>query len=700
MLRAVYPSVETSDKQTLTEAKSSDDIIDLSKEKILTKSPDLSLALRRLLNLVASHPNPGLSKRLLKSLFLPLWCLSSWPQTTPENEEMTCLPARKLLKIFLTLTASTERFMEIIHNLNYIGVRQGDKGHWIYQDSPEGIQVVSPRQMLRDGVTGQLDWDEVDNKATAFVNLIKEMPSEADIPSIFTALFKSWLSSPRRGESIHLGTEDGASKDETSKLLEIKVLQEMIQNCPEKLVERTGQLLELIGGILTDQRSSSDEESLTVVLSLLNLVVTAPNFQKAKVKDDLLRSIEESLNKLSNSAVAEISITASNLGLLLKYRDDIEQPSAAFAPSERQIEDRKTYSLAVSYITQLDSPPPVRSEGLNLISGLIQANSPVLDIPGVLVLLSAMLKDKEDYINLRVIKIFSQLAGRHPRSVIRELLENYVDGQEKETVDTRLRFGEALLQVIERLGETFASETAEQVGQALLLTAGRRGRRPKTEVKQVRDEQLRNAKQRDAQEAWGGDVPDLGEEEITPEERARNAILERIVEGWESKGGAEDVRVRASALSILTTGIETNIAGVGSTLVSAAVDLAINILTLEPEMDKAILRRAAILLIMGFFRALDDAKQKGKRLGFGLTAQSQEDISRILQYVAGTDNDGLVQQHAQDVLESLENWQMSRLIPEVRDDGGKLTMLAGLEVNPGADTAQDHSIRPRIEEIE
>ena len=156
---------------------------------------------------------------------------------------------------------------------------------------------------------------------------------------------------------------------------------------------------------------------ISVALSLLNMIITVPNFQKSKADPDVIKSIETSLAKLSKKQ-SDISQTANNLSLLLLYRDELHDPSEPLpsAPTSRQIEDRKTYSLAISYITQPDSPPPVRSEGLNLISTLIASQSPILDIPVILVLMSSLMRDGEDYTNLRVIKIFTLLASNHPKA--------------------------------------------------------------------------------------------------------------------------------------------------------------------------------------------------------------------------------------------------------------------------------------------
>jgi len=708
MLSQLNPSL-LKDHKTHLEAEDPDAIVDLSQDRVLVSYEGLSLAIRRLNTLVVSHPNPSLCKRLLRQVLLPLWTISSWSGLSAKTKEEVCSPAMDLLKIFLRLGVSSELIHLIIRNLTYTGPGESVQPPWSYKATPDGkLHIISPGHMRGQKQQGSLmNFEDIDTKLSLLLELLESTASDFDISSVFLDLFKTWLapnSKNRPDQILVQEVDDKHDEDPLIKVIEIKCLQHMMEKLPDKVISRSDHALELASQILGhSEAATGGEESIPVALSLLNLVITAPGFKKAKVSPEVLQLLETSLDRLSRTAERDVAGTARNLGLLLRYRDEVEDVSTTTSgPTERQIEDRKTYNLAISYIGQLDSPPPVRMEGLNLISTLVQAGSPVLDIPAVLVLMSTLLSDEEDYINLKVIKIFTQLADKHAKSVVQELLDHYVDANEKASLKTRLRFGEALTQVIERLGETFTGEVAHNVANALLSTAGRRGRRPKTEAKQAREERSRKLKRKEAEAALGGEVPDVDDDE-TEEEKARNEIIARIVEGWESKRGAEDVRIRASALSIFATGLETNIAGLGSSAVSTAVDLCVNVLTVETEMEKGILRRAAVLLILDFVRALDKAKQERRRLGFSLTGQSREDIMRILQYVAEIDNDGLVKQHARDVVESLHNWEMASFVPDSRDlEGPTVTKLAGLSVNPGLSLRPETSAstRPRIEEIE
>ncbi|RBR10664.1 uncharacterized protein FIESC28_09370 [Fusarium coffeatum] len=684
-----------------------EEIVDLSRDRVIVVPYSLKTSLQRLKTLVISNSSPGLCRRLLRLVLVQVWVLASWSNPLPNTEEEFVQPARTLLQAYLRLFGNAESVRPFVRNLLCKGAVDGTEKPWEYRLKGKGeIEIIEPRGFgPKIGI--ELNWNELEDKAAKLVECMTTACSVTEVSSIFLDLLKRWIeSSDKETEDVKIDVRPNTGKSDSplQSLLEVTVLQKLMDKAPEKLVNQFDQLLELVCQVLTaDTQSRLADDLLAVVLSLLNLVITAPTFQKSHIKPEELKVVECALERLSNEDRPQVTPTARNLALLLKYRDEMEQDDEpASAPSARQIEDQRTYKLAMEYVTGGDdNPAPIVTEGLNLLSGLILRDSPILDIPAVAVLLSTLLENNDDYINLRVVKVYTQLANKHPKSAVQELLDHYLDAQEKSTTDVRLRFGEALLQVIQRLGETFAGDVAQQVSETLLSIAGRRGYRPKTMAKQARDEKRQKMKKKKEEEEEV-DGMSMDDEEVTEEEKARNDILAQILQGWESKRGAEDVRVRTSALSIFGAALETNIGGIGPTLVSGSVDLCINILAMEREMETAILRRAAILNVLSFVRALDAAKESGRKLGFGLTDDSREDIVRTLRYVAQADNDGLVQQHANDVIESLENWQMASMLPaQDQTNPPGLTKLAGLHVNPSG-TLVDESgrSRPRIEEVE
>ncbi|KAI0972892.1 hypothetical protein F4678DRAFT_471306 [Xylaria arbuscula] len=737
MLACINPSLSSKDTpaEPLVFSAGPDEVVDLRKRAVLVQADALYVALKRLSSLLNSHPNPGLTKRLLGPLLMPLWALSSWPLPAAHMKEGYCQQAQALIEIYLKLAGSADKYIGILDDLLFRGSLSAPGLQWYYEQT--GNSYIQIKQLHDNESTRltQLNLEAMDSKISAFIELLQRVASDMDLSTLFLKLFETSLAPREDTKSIKLvvGNDDS---DPIVQLIQARMLQEMMEQVPDRLISNSKQLLELVSKVLGKfDTESSDDDAVSVALSLLNLVVTVPSFQRKDVPENTLTSIEDSLLKISLAQQADISHTARNLSQLLKYRDELEDPTdRPTTPTERQVEDKKTYNLALSYITQADSPPPVRSEGLNLLGTLIKANSAILDIPATLVLLSSLLSDDDEYINLRVIKVFVQLAERHPRSTIREVLDQYVDASERQKTDTRLRFGEALLQLMQRLGETFAGDLAASVGEALLALAGRRAHRPKTKEQQLRAEQAA-ARKLKAKARLGDSTRNsfpLGEEEEeeeldledqTSEERTRNALLARIVSGWESKRGSEDMRIRASALSLFASGLETNLRSFTPQLVDAALALSLDVLMLEAGvLEAGILRRAAVMLILIFASALGKARdhqshfslgpglvssRKEGGLGFGAGFTTREDdVARVLGYVEQTDEDGLVRQHAQDALENLENLRLVQFVPKQQDQGvvPPSVRIAGLDMArpslPVLGTDEGRRAKPRIEEIE
>lgn len=700
ILHCIKPSLNPNWRAELD--RENEEVVDFSKDKTLVSPDELYLSLKRLSLLLNASPSPSLCKRLVDPILLQLWAISSWVGAQTTLKERYCDVAGSLLQMFLKVSSAPEKAEVLIGNLLYIGKVEDGRIIWRYQLSgTDDLKLIVPRMPEPPPQIQDLDWSEIEQKCAVLATILVQSCTDTELSTLFLQLFRKWVSSKSKSAgTVKVKTEDAGTMDPVRGLLEMMVLQQLMDKATAKLISKADQLLDLICEVMeADSGEPQGPEIISVTLSILNHVISAPHFQKSGLKPGVLNLIETSLERFSrNDDTPEVGQTARNLLLLLQYRDELDETGGTTPATDKQIEDRNTYKLAMSYITDTESPPPVKSEGLNLISGLIQSNSAALDLPAVLVMLSRLLADSEDFINLRVIKMYVQLANKHPKSVCREILDHYLDAKEMSTTDTRLRYGEALLQVIERLGQTFTGEVATHVCEVLLSIASRRGYRPKTEKRQEREARQREKANKEAAEAWGGEVPDMSDD-IPEEEKVNNEILSRIVEGWESKRGSEDVRMRSSALSILSAAVETNISDIGPSLVSAGVDLCLHVLAFEPEIEKAILRRAAIFYILGFARALDSARQEGRRLGFGLTDESRGDILRTLRYIVATDNDGMVQEHARDVIESLENLQMANLLHQGRQERPSIERIVNLgerlDIRGGAPIS-----RPRIEEIE
>jgi hypothetical protein len=576
----------TASKDALeAENPSQDTIVNLQSHKILATSIEVAKSIRRLSALVTSHPHPSLAKRLLKPILLPLWSLSSWPGGNDKTEGQYRQPSTKLLKTFLQLSPTTKgpsngpdglsnvsNLSTILENLTFSGRLELGQMSWSYTLSEDGgiqIEEVSRNVLHREFDPGS-DFMRIDTAVTSLITVLGALPDyTVEISSLFIGLCRKWLTHSAKSKIpsviTRLETIDDA-EDVKARLIEAKVMQQMMTAFPEKLVDDSLQLLDLVAQVLSDFSAAKEGEQdiAEVALSLLNIVLTSQSFQVAPDNEPFLASITRSLGFLSKQTHLGISSTAQNLLLLLRFRSTANELATTplSTPTDQQLEDRKSYSLAMSYLTAADSPPPVRAQGLELISSLIQGNSPILDIPSLLVLFSSLLQDSEEYIYLRVIQSFIQLSQKHPKAVMKDLIDRYVDQSEESELDQRLRLGEALLQVIQGNFLAFSGEAARSVCEGLLFVASRRGYRPKTERVQENKNKLKRKQNMEAEEAWDGPVPQL-DEVLDMQTQQEHEILSQIVSGWESKRGTEDIRIRASALSILGSGIEASLDGVG-----------------------------------------------------------------------------------------------------------------------------------------
>lgn len=706
LLSAIHPSLAAI-KQT---AKSSSaTVIDLTIPRLLVSSSKLAEALRRLSSLISSHPNPALSKRLLGKLLLPLWSMFSWPCEGTQFEEWRA-PAGYLLQILLQLS-DVSRIEVIMDNLTFIGMTEDTTMPWQFRADTGGIYICIANPTHGDGQRNGVNFKVLDAKVDAFIALLQQTKDGEAIPALFLDLCRTWLSSTttKKKDEILItavGPEPSPADDSEKQLVHGKVMQAMIEKLPEKLIANSIEVLQLANDVLAagiQEQNLENDDSAAVALSLLNIVFTSPSFNQTN-HETILASIQQSLQYIQKQQL-EISNTARNLLFLLQYQKT-EPPSQPSSNQDTSLdEDRRLHKLALSYLTTPDSPPPVLAQGLDIITTLIRKNTPILDIPSTLILLQTLLQDPEEYIYLHCIKALTALSTTHPKATIKSILETYTDLNEDHNLDIRLRTGEALHQIFEdnANNKPLTVSLVSEVYTTLLHLSSRRPLRPKTASKAEKADQLAAAKEAEFSQAWDG-IPDKSKPEMANEDEA---ILSEIITGWSGSRSHEDLRIRTSSLTLMGTLLRQNISSLPTHLISSTIDTSLHILTLEPSPSASILRRAAMLLIMDLIKTLDEAAEEGKKLGFGLVGKGIEDVMNVLKYVHETDCDGLVKQHASDVIESLEIWRVKGLVVGSGSDGGGMLRggllsgqggLAGLGVN--LKNVGGSGTRPKIEEIE
>ncbi|KAI9373013.1 hypothetical protein BJX61DRAFT_408512 [Aspergillus egyptiacus] len=757
-------------------------------EEILTTESEIMLAVERLKTLVLQPPNPGLVKRVVYPILLPLWglaCFSMQLQHTSLHQDILAV-----LQTYFSISVGFPPLKKIVDNLLW----DGGSTCAYAMDSANSI-ILRKRNINEPGsdLVGLVD--SLQTRAKLFMSLLDADPSrDEQTGEVFLYVSETWLAQPssvgQASDKFRILPDNGESDTIIRKLVSAKLAETLLDNFKDTLSRRPLRVLELIMHIIEGELRESNaqsraarsresgnvslaslanivpspedqskegeaddsSESLQIVFSLLSTILASPDFSMSVETSSVLENIKGKLDQLLPHLPSSLSKSGTTASMLLEIQlTDPERGESKGKSSE--IPDFEIHRRA---LTNLNSDlPPVQAEGFSLLSDLVKKTSPVLDIPSTLTLLLSIIIDpseitaNDEFIYLNAIKLIGSLASRHPRTVVKTLIERYIDRSENATLDQRLRIGEALLRTVQELGEALSGETAKALGEGLIAVAGRRANKPRAQKsrKQALEKERREREreerqaQKDASSGWTFSSPlqELktlnGEDDSESESPEQATHAANIVSAWAAGSSRDeepdDLRVRASALSILAAAVQTNITGLGPSLLSSSVDLALATLTLEPEDECAILRRASAVLLLDILKALDTAREtRGSRdVGFGFSLSDETahgfafgseagngrgpatigNIPRILHAlgaVEARETDGIVRGHIRVLTESLEAWVEKSILYGIGHRPGELDeprlelgdRIAGLRVSPLAGMGE--GTKPRIEEIE
>ncbi|EUC42405.1 hypothetical protein COCMIDRAFT_7997 [Bipolaris oryzae ATCC 44560] len=506
----------------------------------------------------------------------------------------------------------------------------------------------------------------------------------------------------------------------------------------------------MLGNIVRKQATTGEkneddavnEDLVSFALSILNTMLASPDFQKTPLVKKMLLALLPSLAYLSEyrdqtqSPIPSMISNSSTILFQLIAPTTTNSPStkarlATNEPIDPLAEHRVALRTCLEELQSTD--PPNRTWALNTIHSMLNnpAAFPVIDIPSLThILLSSSLADPESYVHLAAIPVLVTLATRVPKPAVGILVDAFVDvderslklargkqTEEKEkelrnALNLRLRVGEVLNTFAgsNTLWESHANDgtmyrCAKQITEACLLLSGRRGQRVQTLSmrNEIADSGRRLKEEGEA--AWGGPIPNVFEPDgADPQEQADYTTLHKIVNGWENTGIEEDVRMRASALSVLSTLLEHRLEVLRQPLIDASLQMVLLILGMEKEDAKALLRRAGVLVIMGLLRGIDAVIEAGKEGVVALNLKQQQEVERVIRWVKDEDTDELVRDHASSVVEGLETLRLKELY-RVRERGlnldGNLGLegnLRGLEIQPGEGKKKGQKMM--VEEIE
>ncbi|KAF2842235.1 hypothetical protein M501DRAFT_948560 [Patellaria atrata CBS 101060] len=754
------PIIGPLNPSTVPRLSSSENASKASLGNPIVDEPALALALKRFVTLVTSHPNPGLTKRLVGRTLLPLWgllCYSKSHQVSPVWAER----AELLLSSFIRLGAGLPELEMLTSDLLWDGTPQ-----WMYsRGSDGGIEIRLRSATESDALNIIETMNQIDKRMEAFTGLLSLSSVDKDMACrLFTVITKRWLLPKQVTNTAALSLEVNAEPDPLQTFANAKLVQVMLEQTKDKFAENPIHILELVKQLLeqhvenekyqskrkqdvkmaryaglssivqhdtaatedpSDLEAAGDEsiDLITMATSILTTITTSKDFSLTPQTLSTLSSTLPLLTHLTSNPSKFPRSVLNTVNHLLTTITALTitsstSPHSSSLPNPTNTTDNDTQVLRTA-LQNLTSPlPPIRVESLHTLHNLIKSHSPVLPIPTLTTLLiSTGLSDPESYVHLYAIKTLVALTIRESRVAGPLVVDALLDPKEEGGLDVRLRLCEAATQIVEGIAEGKSERTQGRVlvgkiGAAVVAVASRRGRRPRTLAAREKAARVEDARRMEREEVLGEaaaalDALDELDEDGNPIPAAKvleREQLSRIVQGWADVGLEEDVRVRASAIAVLAKVAEVAPEGFTTQGLDQAAELCIAVLVLETKPEKAILRRAAVLVFLGVLRAMDKALEEGREVHVGLEGKRWEEVEKVLKWVRDEDQDDIVKGHAGVVREGLEDWRMKRLLGIERDISADLTPRFGLEGRlRGLGVDPEVSVRGKrvvVEEIE
>ena len=723
-----------------TSPQEDDEIVDL--RSTIMDAKTLLQAIKRLWTLVSKHPNPGIVQRLLKPLFLPLWAILCESKGSEPASNLTKMCSH-LLTIYLQTSASYTQLLSLIPQLFWCG-----QNHYMYLlNAEEGVKICRCKNLCPlltydpyslDGATGENTKTRrrIDIRKSTFMQLIDDLADDTQVMDLTMQITEHLLLGKQWSfGATHEVVEDPKTRyilREAQMQLAYSVLmkhQSILLADPQKILALL--LAVLRGGLshvidtapaskewwltrarfadLSGQQGPEGEEKLdherleelmAVSISLLVSIISAPDFNPlgesevllGKLADVLatIRDLPSGVFKKEEERGHEVFLAVEGIKRVRSQCSKVEN-----GPDEEQTHfqgQEKWFQARTDLASDL---PPIRGKGLLEINRMITEGK-IINVSTTGALLISLLSDDDEYVHLGAIQNLGLLAQQYHHIILKQLLDTYADAGEVFDLDVRLRVGEATAKIIEALNTAFTGSSAAHVVETLINLAGRRTKRLKKADEALKQSAAQQHQQAEAEDAWGGEVPQLDEPDSATER------LAHILRAWHGRGTDEDIRIRTSALSVLGVALETNLPALDPALVASALDLALAVVRLEQQPEDAILRRAAVLLVLGLVRALDAARAAHRPLAYELAGQSLAEVADVLARTAETDADDLVRGHAGEVLEAIETWKANAVLDLV-GGGENVEPVLELETLKGLDVQLDElstAKRQRIEEID
>ncbi|KAF9971509.1 hypothetical protein BGZ73_005539 [Actinomortierella ambigua] len=550
--------------------------------------------------------------------------------------------------------AGPRKGLQSLFDAGYIRplIEMGSAGEAYFAPGPSSGIVLRKRRSLDKNAATQLEMD-----VEIFLDFMSELETTGEgelAGDIYMYLLNEYQAAKTRGANavsprrmltmlqLILNMTDKLGPSIMSKLTQIIGLANNILEQQVEVLERLASRHrepDDEDNIEQEEDEESDLDFLSLVLTLFSAILSENEKLTTQDKHMLALTLIH-LKPLADHPVIEIRRLAHDLLTLIPVRIE-ESPAKEQRPKTEMELGMEKYASALAALQ--DQLLPVRAHGLHMLRELILTKSAVFgvlsstttptqngegqqqspsemginerELDHALDIFIQHVQEQDSFIYLNAVKGLSALTDAYGAQILKKLMAVYAN--ENQTLDTRLRIGEALVQTVQRCGEALGRYT-----DALLPGL--------YEVLSTK------------QESAGGST---GTPSQKPTSRESLKTAEEQKEDEEDGVVDEVSMLRSSALTILATAAENGPTALLPQM-RYLVDWVLTILDLDKQRE---VRRAATLVLILLFRA-----QGGQTL-YRIEGDQLKRALRTLRYIEQVDNDPLTRAQARTALADLDD---------------------------------------------
>ncbi|ORX75161.1 hypothetical protein BCR32DRAFT_272078 [Anaeromyces robustus] len=310
-------------------------------------------------------------------------------------------------------------------------------------------------KMFGPGPTGGIVLKFIDDKnikisinPDIYVDFLKLIDNADLISNLFLQLLFEWK---YNREDID---KDSSTNENMRIMTTIQIIMKIIEKIGHSIIKKPDDILSFVKSMLVGEEN--DIESLTIALSLLETTLSeCPTLNNPEILDEIM-AILQTLNTHEVKEIREVSKDLRTMIIAQKKINSSLNNGKTVTKQRKDSEEQFRQAMK----DMADELLPVRAHGMTQLRHMILKRDEVANenLDDIIKIFLNQIEDQDSFIYLNAVKGLSALTDTHPFKTIPEILKIYKTPSNKDNqsqMDYRLRLGEALLQTIQRAGDTF-----------------------------------------------------------------------------------------------------------------------------------------------------------------------------------------------------------------------------------------------------